>query len=93
MEQLMGVDQALELLKEPLIDVFPPVGKPRFKTLKEDATFTPEDAAKTLNRLPFKDLEKRVIESEQAEFALPTLSKKEDITTKRTKFVIVDTSS
>lgn len=90
----MGVDKTVELLKEPLIDIFPSVGKPKFKTLKEDATFAPEDAAKVLGRIPFKDLERRVIESEQAEYTLPT-PKNTTIaeTTKRTKFVIVDTSS
>lgn len=92
----MGVDKTIELLKEPLIDIFPTVGKPKFKTLKEDATFGPEDAAKALGRIPFKDLEKRVIESEQAEFSLPTPSTNADAsksTAKRNKFVIVDTSS
>jgi hypothetical protein len=94
MEQLMGVDKTVDLLKEPLIDIFPSVGKPKFKTLKEDATFSPEDAAKALNRIPFKDLEKRVIESEQAEFSLPTpTATSSEKTTKRTKFVIVDTSA
>ncbi|KAK4521775.1 uncharacterized protein ATC70_004311 [Mucor velutinosus] len=99
MEQLMGVDQALDTLKEPLIDIFPAVGKPKFKTLKEDASFTPKDAADVLGRIPFKDLERRVIASEQAEFTLPTPSAPLDSsvvnnkTTKRSKFVIVDTSS
>lgn len=99
MEQLMGVDQALDTLKEPLIDIFPAVGKPKFKTLKEDASFTPKDAADVLGRIPFKDLERRVIASEQAEFTLPTPSASLDSsvvdnkTTKRSKFVIVDTSS
>jgi hypothetical protein len=102
MEQLMGVDKTMDLLKEPLIDIFPNVGKPKFKTLKEDASFGPEDAAKVLNRIPFKDLERRVIESEQAEFTLPTptatttTSASNDdktSTVKRNKFVIVDTSS
>lgn len=96
----MGVDKTIELLKEPLIDIFPSVGKPKFKTLKEDASFGPVDAAKALNRIPFKDLERRVIESEQAEFTLPTPStttpttaNDQKSTIKRNKFVIVDTSS
>ncbi|KAG2213363.1 hypothetical protein INT47_009036 [Mucor saturninus] len=95
MEQLMGVDKTVELLKEPLIDIFPSVGKPKFKTLKEDATFAPEDAAKVLGRIPFKDLERRVIESKQAEYTLPTPKNitSASETTKRTKFVIVDTSA
>jgi hypothetical protein len=96
MEQLMGVDKTIELLREPLIDIFPSVGKPKFKTLKEDESFGPEDAAKALGRIPFKDLERRVIESEQAEFSLPTPSAstgETKTTTKRNKFVIVDTSS
>ncbi|KAI8639393.1 hypothetical protein BD408DRAFT_350120 [Parasitella parasitica] len=98
MEQLMGIDQAIESLKEPLIDIFPAVGKPRFKTLQEDASFSPKDAADVLGRIPFKDLERRVIASEQAEFTLPspptTLeASNENKPTKRRKFVIVDTSS
>ena len=100
MEQLMGVDQAMGSLKEPLIDIFPAVGKPKFKTLKEDASFSPKDAADVLGRIPFKDLERRVIESELAEFTLPTSSatlesstENNNKTTKRSKFVIVDTSS
>ncbi|KAI9478149.1 MAG: eukaryotic mitochondrial regulator protein-domain-containing protein [Benjaminiella poitrasii] len=98
MEQLMGVDHTMDLLKEPLIDIFPNVGKPKFKTLNEDASFSPEDAAKVLNRIPFKDLEKRVVESEQAEFVLSTNTSVSSSTatttyTKRSKFVIVDTSS
>ncbi|KAI8372242.1 eukaryotic mitochondrial regulator protein-domain-containing protein [Choanephora cucurbitarum] len=97
MEQLMGVDKTAEILREPLADVFPPVGKPKFKTLKEDAPFTPQDAAKELNRIPFKDLERLVIESEQAEFTLPTPSTTEPSSEKqakkRTKLVIVDTSA
>ncbi|KAI8362752.1 hypothetical protein BD560DRAFT_455481 [Blakeslea trispora] len=97
MEQLMGVDKTAETLKEPLADVFPPVGKPKFKTLKEDAPFTPQDAAKELNRIPFKDLERLVIESEQADFSLPTPSttqpSSEKQVKKRTKLVIVDTSA
>ncbi|KAI9280663.1 hypothetical protein BY458DRAFT_531679 [Sporodiniella umbellata] len=90
MEQLMGVDRSIELLKEPLVDIFPNVGKPKFKTVKEDTPFTPEDAAKVLNRLPYKDLEKRVIEIETANFSLP---KPVDQTKKqKKKFVIMDTS-
>ncbi|CEP07713.1 hypothetical protein [Parasitella parasitica] len=98
MEQLMGVDQAIESLKEPLIDIFPAVGKPRFKTLKEDASFSPKDAADVLGRIPFKDLEKLVIASEQAEFTLPSSSatsvtSNDHRPTRHGKFVIVDTSS
>ncbi|KAG0737202.1 hypothetical protein G6F57_012961 [Rhizopus arrhizus] len=93
MEQLMGVDKTIELLKEPLADVFPNVGKPKFKTLKEDATFGPKDAAKVLNTMPYKDLEKRAIEREQAEFTLPKPSTTEQTAKHTKKFVIVDTSS
>ncbi|KAI7905942.1 eukaryotic mitochondrial regulator protein-domain-containing protein [Cokeromyces recurvatus] len=96
MEQLMGVDHTMELLKEPLIDVFTNIGKPKFKTLKEDASFSPEDAAKELKSIPFRDLEKRIIESEQAEFTLSTTSSASSTATtntKRSKFLIVDTSS
>ncbi|EIE82897.1 hypothetical protein RO3G_07602 [Rhizopus delemar RA 99-880] len=93
MEQLMGVDKTIELLKEPLADVFPNVGKPKFKTLKEDATFGPKDAAKVLNIMPYKDLEKRAIEREQAEFTLPKPNTAEQTAKHTKKFVIVDTSS
>ncbi|GAA5805438.1 hypothetical protein HPULCUR_010954 [Helicostylum pulchrum] len=95
MEQLMGVDKTVDLLKEPLTDIFPSVGKPKFKTLKEDSTFGPEDAAKVLGRIPFKDLERRVIVSEEAKLSVPTIKNisETDKTVKRTKFVIVDTSS
>ncbi|KAI8990037.1 hypothetical protein BDB01DRAFT_717827 [Pilobolus umbonatus] len=94
MEQLLGVDQTGESFKEPLIDVDLNVTKPKFKTLEEDASFGPTDAAKVLNRLPFKDLERRIIESEQAEFSLPlqSIAPKES-TPRRGKFVIVDTSA
>jgi hypothetical protein len=91
MEQLMGVDQTVELLKEPLIDIFPAVGKPKFKTLSEDANFGPTEAADVLGRIPFKDLERRVIESEQAEFVLSKPETNKKSTGK--KFVIVDTSA
>ncbi|ORE11378.1 hypothetical protein BCV72DRAFT_197916 [Rhizopus microsporus var. microsporus] len=94
MEQLMGVDNRTELLKEPLVDVFPNVGKPKFKSLKEDAHFGPEDAAKVLNRIPFKDLENRMIELGQADFSLPKSTSTSHESTKPTKkFVIVDTSA
>ncbi|CAO3662155.1 unnamed protein product [Rhizopus microsporus] len=95
MEQLMGVDNRTELLKEPLVDVFPNVGKPKFKSLKEDAHFGPEDAAKVLNRIPFKDLENRMIELGQADFSLPksTTSTNNESTKPTKKFVIVDTSA
>lgn len=95
MEQLLGVDKSVDLLKEPLVDIFPTVGKPKFKTLKEDATFGPNDAAKALGRVTFKDLERIVIESEHAELSVPKSRNisGSDKTTKRTKFIIVDTSS
>ncbi|KAG1466449.1 hypothetical protein G6F56_004687 [Rhizopus delemar] len=93
MEQLMGVDKAIELLKEPLADVFPNVGKPKFKALKEDASFGPADAAKVLNRMPYKDLERRAIELEAAEFTLPKSSANEQVGKQTKKFVIVNTSA
>ncbi|CAO3587136.1 unnamed protein product [Absidia cylindrospora] len=40
MEQYMGANQPASLLQEPLIDIFPNVSKPRFKSLEEDAEFT-----------------------------------------------------
>ncbi|KAI8390995.1 eukaryotic mitochondrial regulator protein-domain-containing protein [Radiomyces spectabilis] len=95
MEQYMGTDHAIQNLEEPLIDLFPRINKPRFEILEEDAPFTPEDAAKVLNRKPYKLLEKEAIESEQAHFELPSKSNNQANVAagKRHKFVIVDTSS
>lgn len=35
----MGADQNAQVLREPLVDVFPTVKKPTFKVLEEDAEF------------------------------------------------------
>ncbi|RCH83125.1 hypothetical protein CU098_007404 [Rhizopus stolonifer] len=93
MENLMGVDKTIELLRESLADVFPNVSKPKFKTLPEDSTFGPKDAAKVLNRMPFKDLERRAIELEQAEFTLPKSFTNEETIRKTKKFIITDISA
>ncbi|KAI9492388.1 eukaryotic mitochondrial regulator protein-domain-containing protein [Zychaea mexicana] len=93
MEKLMGADQSVTPLIEPLVDIFPKVKKPTFSLVEEDAAFTEQDAAKALNRQPYKVLEERAIAREEAKFAntrsnasqAPTNSKKKT-------FVIVDTS-
>ncbi|KAI8990934.1 eukaryotic mitochondrial regulator protein-domain-containing protein [Mycotypha africana] len=95
MEKLMGVDQTQYTFREPLIDIQPHIGKPRFKILDEDQPFTPVDAAKALGRTPFQELQKRTIEAE-ANFTLESTKKASTDSTsgsKRSKLVIVDTSS
>ncbi|KAI9019409.1 eukaryotic mitochondrial regulator protein-domain-containing protein [Phycomyces nitens] len=96
MEQLMGADMAQSSLNEPLVDVFPNVGKPKFKTIEEDAVFAPEDAAKALNRKVFKELENQAIQREEREFASQSAIRatpEPKSHTKRSTFVIVDTSN
>ena len=36
----MGADQSVTPLKEPLVDIFPKVKKPTFKSVEEDVAFT-----------------------------------------------------
>ncbi|CAO3648476.1 unnamed protein product [Cunninghamella blakesleeana] len=91
MEQYMGASEPATILQEPLIDVVPNVGKPRFKLLEENDTFTSKNAADTLNRKEYKVLEKKAIASEETKFeshAAATTSHH----TSNSKYVIVDSS-
>lgn len=36
----MGADQTVQILQEPLVDLFPKVKKPTFKLVEEHETFT-----------------------------------------------------
>ncbi|KAI9255693.1 eukaryotic mitochondrial regulator protein-domain-containing protein [Phascolomyces articulosus] len=93
MEKLMGADQSVTPLKEPLVDIFPKVKKPTFKLVEEDAAFTEQDAAKELNRQPYRVLEERAIAREEAKFANSRVNTSETRTeSKKKTFVIVDTS-
>ncbi|KAI8149553.1 eukaryotic mitochondrial regulator protein-domain-containing protein [Fennellomyces sp. T-0311] len=93
MEKLMGADQSVTPLIEPLVDIFPRVKKPTFKLVEEDAAFTEKDAAKALNRQPYRVLEERAIAREEAKFANARQNVQNAPTeTKTKKFVIVDTS-
>ncbi|KAG2226153.1 hypothetical protein INT45_003298 [Circinella minor] len=92
-EKLMGADQSITPLTEPLVDIFPKVKKPTFKSVDEDVDFTEQDAAKTLNRQPYRVLEERAIAREEAKFANSRANKSEARTdSKKKTFVIVDTS-
>ncbi|KAI8064642.1 eukaryotic mitochondrial regulator protein-domain-containing protein [Gongronella butleri] len=90
MEQYMGADQPVAELQEPLIDIFPNVGKPRMELLEENQPFTAKEAAEILHRKPYKQLEKRAIALEEAKFGshtAPTTPKQTN-----SKFIIVDSS-
>ncbi|KAI9302080.1 eukaryotic mitochondrial regulator protein-domain-containing protein [Cunninghamella echinulata] len=95
MEQYMGASEPVTILQEPLIDIVPNVGKPRFKLLEENATFTTKDAADTLNRKQYKLLEKKAIALEEAKFEKTTTSASSQHTnnnSNNSKYVIVDSS-
>ncbi|CAO3634046.1 unnamed protein product [Cunninghamella echinulata] len=96
MEQYMGASEPVTILQEPLIDIVPNVGKPRFKLLEENATFTTKDAADTLNRKQYKLLEKKAIALEEAKFEKTTTSASSQHTNNNSnnnsKYVIVDSS-
>lgn len=53
----MGADQNAQVLREPLVDVFPTVKKPTFKVLEEDAEFGIKVKKKNgiLSRIEFAD--------------------------------------
>ncbi|KAF7728435.1 hypothetical protein EC973_006115 [Apophysomyces ossiformis] len=83
---------------EPLVDIYPDVTKPKFQRMEENATFTPEDAAEVMNRKPYDELVKRAINEEEAKFnfKLPTTDATAPVvdgSAKRSKFLIIDTSS
>lgn len=103
MEKLIGVQQSDRNLTEPLIQIQPEVKKPKYQILDEDSDFTPEDAAKVLNRKAFSEVQKsqlieelrakgdkwKAVEQEKTE-VLPAQNSKE--TNKRFGFLFVDTS-
>ncbi|KAG0165255.1 hypothetical protein DFQ28_009032 [Apophysomyces sp. BC1034] len=98
MEELMGCESKVITVQEPLVDIFPSVNKPKFQRMEENATFTPKDAADVLNRKPYDELVKRAISEEEAKFnfKLPSTTESTPIvesSAKRSKFLIVDTSS
>ncbi|KAF9932533.1 hypothetical protein FBU30_007972 [Linnemannia zychae] len=66
MEQLMGVKPVRsEIFTEPLIDILPQVGSPKFEAVDEDIEFTAEDAAKVLKRRPLAEIKSRMLEEER----------------------------
>lgn len=110
MEQLMGVKiKRPPGITEPLTDILPHVGSPKFEAVDEDQEFTAEDAAKVLGRRPLAEIKAQQLEEEQTKpFKLVDSSrgvpKKEaprtttisrDVATAngRFKFAITDTSS
>ncbi|KAF8932662.1 eukaryotic mitochondrial regulator protein-domain-containing protein [Dissophora ornata] len=110
MEQLMGVKaERSAAITEPLTDILPQVGSPKFEAVDEDQHFTAEDAAKVLKRRPLAEIKARLLEEErQKPFKLVDsvkgLAKPEQLPTipisrntaeanPRFKFAIVDTSA
>ncbi|KAG0042577.1 hypothetical protein BGZ83_000297 [Gryganskiella cystojenkinii] len=66
MEQLMGVkDQRSVTIVEPLVDILPQVGSPKFEAVDEDQTFTAVDAAKVLKRRPLAEIKANMLEDEK----------------------------
>ncbi|CAG8532117.1 3371_t:CDS:2 [Gigaspora margarita] len=61
MEKMLG---ARSHRQEPLTDMLPKVGKPKFSLVDEDDKFTPEDAAKLLNRQPIASLQEQELRKE-----------------------------
>ncbi|KAG0204572.1 hypothetical protein BGX28_003543 [Mortierella sp. GBA30] len=67
MEQLMGVKaERSAAIVEPLTDILPQVGSPKFEAVDEEETFTAEDAARVLKRRPLAEIKARQLEEEQA---------------------------
>lgn len=66
MEQLMGVKAVRsEAITEPLVDILPQVGSPKFEAVDEDKAFTAVDAAKVLKRRPLAEIKSRMLEEER----------------------------
>ncbi|KAF9578749.1 hypothetical protein BGW38_005302 [Lunasporangiospora selenospora] len=66
MEQLMGVKHRRTAeMGEPLTDILPQVGSPKFATVDEEDQFTPEDAAKVLKRRPLAEIKAIQLEEER----------------------------
>ncbi|ORZ26612.1 eukaryotic mitochondrial regulator protein-domain-containing protein [Lobosporangium transversale] len=110
MEQLMGVKaERSAAIVEPLIDILPQVGSPKFEAVDEDQEFTPEDAAKALKRRPLAEIKAQQLEQEMKKpfklvdsvkgIAKPQppqttpISKNNAESNPRFKFSIVDTSA
>ncbi|CAO3670041.1 unnamed protein product [Umbelopsis ramanniana] len=103
MEKLIGVQHSERNLRETLIEIQPDVNKPKYQIIDEESQFTPEDAAKVLNRRAFADVQKDLLigeskakgdkwmvsEKESIE-KLPAQNEKES--NKRFGFLFVDTS-
>jgi len=110
MEQLMGVRSKRHAgIKEPLTDILPNVGSPKFEAVDEDQEFTAEDAAKVLKRRPLAEIKAQQLEEERMKpFKLvdsirgvpkqeapktTAISKNASAASPRFKFAITDTSS
>lgn len=110
MEQLMGVRSKRPAgIKEPLTDILPNVGSPKFEAVDEDQEFTAEDAAKVLKRRPLAEIKAQQLEEERTKpFKLVDsirgvpkqeppktmpISKNVAAGSPRFKFAITDTSS
>ncbi|KAF9110070.1 hypothetical protein BGX27_006822 [Mortierella sp. AM989] len=110
MEQLMGVKaRRSEAIVEPLTDILPQVGSPKFEAVDEDREFTAEDAAKVLKRRPLAVIKASLLQEETLKpfklvDSIKGIAKHEQPPTKpisrnaaesnsRFKFAIVDTSA
>jgi len=104
METLIGVQHSERNLRESLIEIQPDVKKPKYQILDEESEFTPEDAAKVLNRKAFSEVQKgQLIEELKAKGDKWRVSEKERTqvlsaqnpkeTNKRFGFLFVDTST
>ncbi|KAF9165120.1 hypothetical protein BGX21_002493 [Mortierella sp. AD011] len=110
MEQLMGVKAVRsEAISEPLTDILPQVGSPKFEAVDEDQQFTAVDAAKVLKRRPLAEIKARQLEEEQKKpfklvdsvkgvakhEPLPTMPISRNVaeSSPRFKFTILDTSA
>ncbi|KAG0264924.1 hypothetical protein BG011_005846 [Mortierella polycephala] len=66
MEQLMGVKpERSAAITEPLTDILPQVGSPKFEAVDEEKEFTAVDAADVLKRRPLAEIKARMLEMEQ----------------------------
>lgn len=110
MEQLMAVRVKRHMsIKEPLTDILPNVGSPKFEAVDEDQEFTAEDAAKVLKRRPLAEIKAKQLEEERTKpFKLvdsikgvpkkeaaktKTVGRNAAVSSRRFQFAISDTSS
>ncbi|CAG8531035.1 1126_t:CDS:2 [Ambispora gerdemannii] len=100
MEAMLGVKPD-KRINEPLHVILPRVNRPLFELVDEDEEFTPKAAAKKLGRLPFEEIQQRVLEEESKKFVLDEEKKKEEVIliskeksegNKRFRFVFTDIS-